>query len=92
MYATYRFKHKDPIIDVVRTVVHDSGLTYVQIANKSGVTTNTLRNWFFGGTKRPQHATIAAVVHACGYTITIARNTDKTNVVPMRKTGSGSAA
>jgi transcriptional regulator with XRE-family HTH domain len=61
-----------------------SGLTHVQIANKSGVTTNTLRNWFGGPTKRPQHATIAAVISVLGYHVVFVKK-GESNVVPIHK-------
>lgn len=71
LYKTYVFRDKDPVIDVVRTVVEDSKKTWTNIALESGVSRNTLRNWFLGTTKRPQFATIAAVVSSCGFSIRI---------------------
>ena len=67
VYNTYRFKDKDPAIDKLRTVVQDSGKSYVDIHVASGVTVTTLRNWFKGGTRRPQHATLMAVARSLGY-------------------------
>lgn len=71
VYKSYNFRDKDPVIDVVRTVVEDAGKSYAKVERDSGVTTQTLRNWFYGRTKRPQFATVAAVVRACGKQITI---------------------
>lgn len=65
-YKSYSFIDKDPIIDQVRTVVQDSGQTYQWIEDKSGVTSQTLRNWFAGRTKRPQFATVNAVLRSLG--------------------------
>ena len=65
-YKSYRFLTKDPIIDLTRTVVQDSGMSYVEIHEKSGVSTSTLYNWFHGQTKRPQFCTVNAVGRACG--------------------------
>ena len=66
VYKSYNFKDKDPIIDKARTVVQDSGMTYHDIFVASGVTVGTLHNWFEGGTKRPQFATLNAVARALG--------------------------
>jgi DNA-binding phage protein len=64
LYKTYAFKDKDPIIDHLRTPVN--GKSYSKLSADSGVSTTTLSNWFYGATKRPQFATIAAVARAIG--------------------------
>ena len=61
------FVDKDPIIDEIRTIVQDSGSTYKQIHEDSGVSANTLSAWFSGDTRKPQAATINAVLRALGY-------------------------
>lgn len=66
-YKSYSFTDKDPVIDVLRTAVADTGLTYEQIEELSDVKAATLKSWFHGRTKRPQHATIMAVTRAIGY-------------------------
>lgn len=66
-YKTYSFKEKDPCIDQLRTIIADEKLSYSQIQEGSGVTYNTLYGWFYGKTKRPQHATVMAVARFCGY-------------------------
>jgi transcriptional regulator with XRE-family HTH domain len=66
-YKSYSFTDKDPIIDEIRTVVQDSGVSYRQIEEESGVTSWTLRSWFDGKTRRPQAATLNAVARALGY-------------------------
>ena len=65
-YKSYVFKDKDPIIDLTRTVVQDSGLSYAEISIKSGVSTSAMGGWFNGATRRPQFCTINAVGRACG--------------------------
>jgi len=69
LYRTYRFIGKDPVIDQVRTLLNDEGLLKKrQIVHKlSGVAVTPLDNWFDGETKRPQHATVGAVISALGY-------------------------
>lgn len=66
-YKSYNFVDKDPIIDEIRTVFDEAGVTYSWVERESGVTTVTLANWFGGKTKRPQAATINAVLRALGY-------------------------
>jgi len=69
LYKSYVFIDKDPVIDIMRTMVQDSRKTFVQIERDSGVQTTTLRNWFGGQTRRPQFATVAAVARSLGKTI-----------------------
>ena len=64
LYKSYSFRDKDPVIDVMRTIVRDSGKSYAGVEDASGVTANPWRNWFHGTTKRPQFATVAAVARA----------------------------
>ena len=66
-YKSYTFKDKDPVIDDIRGLIdgHDNK-HYEQVHADSGVSVSTLRNWFHGGTLRPQFATIKAVARAIG--------------------------
>lgn len=66
IYKSYMFRSKDPIIDVVRTAVQDSKMSYTEISSASGVSHGTLNNWFTGPTKRPQFCTVNAVMRAAG--------------------------
>lgn len=68
-YKSYVFREKDPIIDKCRTVVQDSGLSYAEISDASGVSTACMAGWFGGKTRRPQFATLNAVGRACGKTL-----------------------
>jgi hypothetical protein len=72
LYKSYNFRNKDPIIDEVRTLVN--GTSYKEIHNASGVSVTTLHGWFNGKTRRPQYATIMAVVHAVGYRSRLVRS------------------
>lgn len=69
IYRTYQFVDKDPIIDKVKTMIQDERLfgQLGTVGELSGVSTSTLNNWFHGPTKRPQHATVAAVSSSLGY-------------------------
>ena len=66
-YKSYMFRQKDPIIDKTRTIVDDSGMSYTEISEKSGVSTSAMSGWFLGATRRPQFCTINAVGRACGH-------------------------
>ncbi len=65
-YKSYNFADKDPIIDSVRTVFQDAHVTKQWVEDESGVTSATLHAWFEGKTRRPQAATINAVLRALG--------------------------
>lgn len=67
LYRSYNFLDKDPVIDRIRTLVQDEGLSYREIGIISGVSSTTLTNWFEGETRRPQYATVAAVTGSLGY-------------------------
>jgi hypothetical protein len=66
-YRSYSFKTKDPVIDRVRTILQDEGLSNNDAHIISGVSTTTLHNWFEGETRRPQYATVAAIISSVGY-------------------------
>lgn len=72
-YKSYNFTDKDPIIDQVRTVIQNSGDTFKAVSNASGVSVTTIRKWLDGGTKRPQAASINAVLRALGYKLSVQR-------------------
>ena len=73
LYRSYNFVDKDPVIDRVRTMIKDAGVSHDEIERRSGVTTQTLRNWFSGRTKRPLHSTVMAVVRCLGYEMAFVR-------------------
>jgi hypothetical protein len=77
LYTSYNFVDKDPVIDKVRTMVKREGLSYGKISGLSGVSDTTMRGWFEGKTKRPQYATVMAVVHALGYRSAFTKRGDK---------------
>lgn len=72
-YKTYRFINKDPIIDKLRTLKSDTGMSAMDIERASGLKAGTQNNWFKGGTRRPQHASVAAFIGACGYQFDIVK-------------------
>jgi DNA-binding phage protein len=66
VYPSYLFKDHDPILDKIDTLIADSGQSFAKIERSSGVTVTTLGNWRKRKTKRPQFATVNAVVRALG--------------------------
>ena len=66
-YKSYNFTDKDPMIDEIRTVWEQSGATYKWVHENSNVATGTLAGWFDGKTRKPQAATMNAVLRALGY-------------------------
>jgi hypothetical protein len=66
-YKSYNFIDKDPMIDEIRTIVENSGATYRWVHENSNVATATLSAWFDGKTRRPQAATMNAVLRSLGF-------------------------
>jgi hypothetical protein len=62
----YRFLQKDPIIDLYREAKRRSGMKELEISAICGVTLQTLRNWDFGKTRKPQHLTVRFALAALG--------------------------
>ena len=75
-YKSYSFVDKDPIIDEIRTIYQSSGMSYENVHENSGVSTGTLYAWFEGKTKKPQAATINAVLRSMGF---------KLGIVPLKE-------
>jgi hypothetical protein len=84
-YKSYSFTDKDPIIDEVATAIRDCGVNYKWIEQESGVTSTTLRAWFYGKTRKPQAATINAVVRSLGYKLALVPYRAVTHITPALK-------
>lgn len=64
----YRFKDRDPVLDVVVAAIESSGQTYQQIAEGSGVGRQTISRWCYREVAtRPFHITLHAVMSYLGY-------------------------
>jgi hypothetical protein len=81
-YKSYSFTDKDPIIDEVRTIYQDSGVNYAWIHEHSSVTPATLSAWFSGKTRKPQAATINAVLRCLGYKLAPVPFTEIIRAIP----------
>jgi predicted transcriptional regulator len=82
-YKSYNFVDKDPIIDEIRTVYENSGVNYKWIEDNSGVTSHTIANWFSGKTRKPQAATINAVLRSLGYKLGIVEFGKQVQIIPQ---------
>lgn len=85
LYKSYSFTDKDPIIDRLRTIIRDEKIEHSDLADQSGVSLQTLYNWFHGETKRPQFATVAAVVRSMGYELEVVRGKKVVQLAPFRQ-------
>lgn len=73
-YKSYNFLDKDPIIDILRTLIQieasQRGLSFGAmlkvIQNDSGLRVATMHNWFSGPTVSPRFCSAAAVARALG--------------------------
>lgn len=81
-YKSYNFIDRDPIIDEIRTVYQDSGANYKWVSEHSGVATATLSNWFNGQTRRPQAATINAVLRTLGFKLGVMAHEEPVKIFP----------
>jgi hypothetical protein len=71
VYPSYLFIDHDPVLDQVDTIIGDSGMKLSAVAAVSHVSPTTLQNWSKRKTKRPQFASVAAVVRSIGGEILI---------------------
>lgn len=60
-------KEKDPIIDRIRTIFDDEGISIYDSHKSGGPSVAAMHNWFEGDTRRPQYATICAALRSAGY-------------------------
>jgi hypothetical protein len=69
LLRTYRFVDKDPVIDELRTIVNDEGLSkrLASVATLANLHPSTVKNMFHGATKKPQNATVMGIITALGY-------------------------
>lgn len=91
-YKSYSFIDKDPIIDLLRTIINKSDLSIAKISYESGVNHQTILKWLYGETKMPKAATLNAVLRVLDYKLdivalrqtTLIQPTRVSNVVPLK--------
>lgn len=81
IYAAYFFREHDPKMDAVDRLYELAGVIgqngkprFAQIAEESGVSETTIRNWRKRKTKRPTNAAQEAVIRGLGGESTITYN------------------
>jgi transcriptional regulator with XRE-family HTH domain len=89
IYRSYEH-YRDPIIDEVAASIENERLTKKLgiVAEISGLSRNTLSKWFSGETRRPQYATVMAVMGSLGYGHRGFRKLEPFNVETARKEAS----
>lgn len=85
-YKSYSFVDKDPIIDLVRTLIQHQHHSIKKISEDSGVNQGTIMNWIYGTTKRPQAASLNAVLRALDYKLDIVTINTPSIIVPTAYT------
>jgi transcriptional regulator with XRE-family HTH domain len=83
LYKSYSFKDKDPVIDRLRTIIADENVSYTEVHVLSDVAVSTMYNWFHGTTRRPTHATVAAVAGALGYDFSLVKRKGASKIVHL---------
>jgi hypothetical protein len=83
LYKSYQFKDKDPVIDRLRTIIADEDVSYTDVHVLSDVAISTMYNWFDGKTRRPSHATVAAVAGALGYDFDLVKRKGSAKIVRL---------
>lgn len=73
-YKSYNFVDHDPMIDEIRSIVNKSNASYKWIHGESNVSVTTMTKWFDGSTRRPQAATMNAVLRSLGYKLGVVAN------------------
>jgi hypothetical protein len=69
LLRTYRFTDKDLVVDELHTILDDEGLfaRLKHVAELASLHPQTLQNLFHGSTRRPQNATVMAIITAVGW-------------------------
>jgi transcriptional regulator with XRE-family HTH domain len=84
-YTGYDFGggEQDPIVDKMRTMIEDSGLSYKKLSELSGVSSGTYTRWFSRNVKkrvkRPMFSTVMATVRGAGCDLVIAKQERRVN-------------
>ena len=86
MYRTYEH-YRDPVIDEITEAIDKENLLKKPsiVADIATISPGTVMKWLDGTTRRPQYATVMAVMIALGYQRGNFRHVEKLNVVAARK-------
>jgi len=64
---------RDPVLEEVIRIINTRNVSLTHLAERSGVSVSTLRNWINGKTRRPQRLTMEFAIRPMGYEMTIQR-------------------
>lgn len=67
VYRSYNFKNKNPIIDLLRTIMQDLGWSCQKLADETGLSHSCVWQIFEGETCDPRHSTVARMAIAFGH-------------------------
>lgn len=84
-YKFYNFTDKDPIIGELHTLYNDEGYSFKDLAIEGNVSETTMRNWFYGKTRRPQNPSIEAFLRSMGYKRKIVKMRPEENATKILK-------
>ena len=82
---SYRFLDKDPVCDVLRTIIQDDGRSPTAIAREARLADHTVLNILYGVTRKPRGTTVALIFMACGYTLTAIKPGSASIILPVYK-------
>lgn len=66
--SAYRRQEVDPVVDKLRSMLDQSGLTDSDAAIKAGLAPSTVIKIRLGVTRQPRHRTVFQIAEACGFT------------------------
>lgn len=72
-YKSYAFVNQDPVVKEIKWIMNTESISVTQAARDSGVSRSTIDKWIKGKTRRPQHASVMAVIRGAEYDMTITK-------------------
>lgn len=78
-WSEYRWRDHSPVLDLIDTLIEDSGLPDEEVARRGLVSVGTIKRWRRRQVKRPLESCVTGVLRGLGYE------------VGVRKIGGGTA-
>jgi hypothetical protein len=82
-HREYRWIDKDPVCDVLRTIISDDGRSPTAIAQAARLTDQTVLNILYGQTRKPRATTVALLFMALGYSLTAIKPGSPSIILPV---------
>ena len=79
----YRWIDKDPVCDVLRTIIQNDGRMPTVIAREARLAEHTVLRILYGQTMKPRSTTVALLFMACGYTLTAMKPGSPSIILPV---------